>query len=90
MDNASIHNDYRLVQIDNYAKDGGLGEVWILCSFYHESLRTWIKPNVNKFAISSHTALKFGKQALKSYLKITCEFQPWNPPNKVSAAKDYR
>ena len=58
--------------IDDYAKDGGLGEVWILCSFYHEPLRTWIKTNVNKFAISNHAALKLGKQALKSYLKITC------------------
>ena len=75
---------------DLYAKDGGLGEVWILCNFYHEPLRTWIKTNANKFAISSHTALKLGNQALKSYLKITCEFQPRGPPNKkVSVAKDY-
>ena len=37
-----------------------------------------------------HTALKLGKQALKSYLKITCDFQHRSPPNKkVSAAKDY-
>ena len=71
-----------LYSIDDYAKNGGLGEVWILCSFYHELLRTWIKTNVNKFAISSHTALKLGKQALKSYLKITCEFQLRSPPNK--------
>ena len=28
------------LKIDDYAKDGGPGEVWILCSFYHESLRT--------------------------------------------------
>ena len=38
---------------DDYAKDGGPGEVWLLCSFYREPLRTWIKTNVNKFAISS-------------------------------------
>ena len=76
--------------IDDYAKDGGLGDVWILCNFYHEPLRIWIKTNVNKFAISSHTALKLGKKVLKSYLKITCEFQLLNPPNKeVSPAKDY-
>ena len=67
---------------DDYAKDGGLGEVWILCSFYREPLRTWTETNVNKFAISSHTALKLGKQALKSYLKITCEIQLRSPPNK--------
>ena len=45
------------VAIDDYAKDVGPGEVWLLCSFYHESLRTWIKTTVNKFAISNHTAL---------------------------------
>ena len=27
-------------------------------------------------------ALKLGKQAFKSYLKITCEFQLRSPPNK--------
>ena len=41
-----------------------------------------------KFAISSRTALKLVKQALKSYLKITCEFQLRSPPNKnVSTAR---
>ena len=39
--------------IDDHAKDGGLGEVWILRSFCHEPLHTWIKTNLNKFAISS-------------------------------------
>ena len=29
--------------IDNYAKDGGPEEVWLLCSFYHEPLPTWVK-----------------------------------------------
>ena len=38
-------------------------DFWILRSFYHEPLRTWIKTNVNKFAISSFTAFKLGKQA---------------------------
>ena len=48
-----------------------------------------LKKNVNKLAISSHTFLKLGKQALKSYVKITCDFQLRSPPNnKVSAAKD--
>ena len=43
-----------------------------------------LKQNVNKFAISSNTALKLGKQALKSYLKISCEFQLRRPPNNKS------
>ena len=37
---------------DDYAENGGLGEVWLLCSFYHEPLRTWIKTIVDKFTIS--------------------------------------
>ena len=28
------------VTIDDYAKDGGPGEIHLLCRFYHESLRT--------------------------------------------------
>ena len=53
--------------IGDYAKDGGLGEVWILCSFYHVPLRIWIKTNVNKFATSSHMALKLRKQLWKLF-----------------------
>ena len=34
---------------------------------------TWIKTNVNKFAISTHTALKLGIQALGSHLKLTSD-----------------
>ena len=77
--------------IDNYTKDGGPGEVRLLCSFYHESLRTWIKIIVNKFAISNHTALIFGVHALRSYLKLNCEYELHILPNitKVSAAKDH-
>ena len=74
-----IQEPWNLVT-DDYAKDGGLREVWILCSLYHEPLRTWIKTNINKFAISSHTAMKLGKQALNSYLKIICEFQLRSSP----------
>ena len=39
------------------------------CGLYHEPSGTWIKTNVNKFAISAHMASKLGRQALKSYLK---------------------
>ena len=48
------HSQYFLttkLEIDDYAKSGGPGEVRLLCSFYHESLRTGIKTIVNKFAI---------------------------------------
>ena len=66
------------------------GEVWLLCSFYHEPLRTWIKTIVNKFAISNHTALISGVHALISYLKLICEYELYSLPNKkVSGAKDH-
>ena len=76
--------------VDDNAKDGGPGEVWLLCSFYHEPLRSWIKTNVNKFAISGHTAFKLRTQSLRSYLKVTCEYELHILLNtKVSTAKDH-
>ena len=76
--------------IDDYAKDGGPGEVPLLCSFYHEPLRTWIETNVNKFAISNHTALKIDLYTLRSYLRLICEYELYILPNKkVSTAKDH-
>ena len=75
---------------DNYAKNGGPGEVWLLCSLYHESLRAWIKTIVNKFAISNRTALILSVPALRSYLKLTCEYELHSLPNKkVSGTKDH-
>ena len=53
-----------------------------LCSFYHESLRIWIKTIVNKFAVSNHTALILGVHALRSYLKLICEYEPHSLLNK--------
>ena len=48
------------------------------------------KQNVNNFAISTHTALKLGIQALGSYLKPNCEYELHIIPNtKVGAAKDH-
>ena len=32
--------------IDDYAKDGEPGVLWLLCSFYHEPLRTLIVKEV--------------------------------------------
>ena len=62
--------------IDDNAKDGGQAEVRLLCSFYHEPLRTWIETIVNKFAISNHTALKIDLRTLRSYLRLIYEFEP--------------
>ena len=82
------------MEIHDYAKDGGPGVVWPSCSFYHESLRTWIKTViktiVNKFATSNHTALILDVQALRSYLKPICKYELHSLPNeKVSGAKDH-
>ena len=52
-------------------------------------LRTWIGTIVNKFAISNHAALILGVHALRSYLKLICEYEIHSLPNKkVSGAKD--
>ena len=37
--------------------------------------------NVNKMAISNHTALKLRIQALKSYSKVSCEYELYILPN---------
>ena len=39
------------VGTDDYAEDGGQGEVWLLCSFYLEPLRSLIVKKLNNFAI---------------------------------------
>ena len=46
--------------------------------------------NVNKFAISTHTALKLSIKALKSYLNLTCEYKLHIlSKTKVGPAKDH-
>ena len=61
-----------------------------MCSFYHEPLCTSIETNVNKFAISNHTALQFKAEVLRSHLRLVCEYELYTLPNKkVSAAKDH-
>ena len=48
------------------------------------------KQTLNKFAILTHTAWNLGIQALRSYLKITREYELHTLSNaKVSAAKDH-
>ena len=78
---------YCISTIDDYAKDGGPGEVWHLCSFYHESLRTWVKTIVNKFAISNPSALILRVHALRSHLKLICEYELHSLPNKKLVAQ---
>ena len=61
--------------VDDYAKNGGPGRSDYLCNFYRESLRTWIKTIVNKFAISNHMALILCVHAVRRYSKLICEYE---------------
>ena len=66
------------------------GTVRLLGSFYHESLCTWIQTIVNKFAISNHTAFILNVHALRSYLKLICEYELHSLPNKkFNGAEDH-
>ena len=40
------------------------------------------KTIVNKFVISNHTVLILGAHALRSYLKLICEYEIHSLPNK--------
>ena len=77
------------VKIYDNAKNGGPGKVCLLCSFYHESLRTWIKTIINKFAISNHTVSISGVHAIRSYLKLTVNMSFIAYQIKVNGAKDH-
>ena len=46
-----------------------------------------IETNVDKFAISSHTAFNLDKQALRRYLKLTCEYELHILPNRKIMVK---
>ena len=46
-------------------------------------LRTWIKTIVNKSAISNHTGLKLRVHALRSYLKLICEYELYSSYSQV-------
>ena len=50
--------------------------------FFHESLCTWIKTVVNKFATSNHTTLILSVHPLRSYLKSVCKYELHSLPNK--------
>ena len=48
------------------------------------------RTRVNKFATLNHTALILGVHALRSYLKLVCEYELHSLPNKkVSGTKDH-
>ena len=67
--------------------DQGRSDFYVIFTM---SLRTWIKTIVNKFAFSNDTALILGVHALRSYLKLICEYALHSLPNKeVSGAKDH-
>ena len=69
--------------------DQGRSDFYVVFTLY-KSLRTWIRAIGNKFAISNHTALISGVHALKSYLKLICEYELYILPNKkLSPAKDH-
>ena len=79
-----------MIPIDDYAKDGRPREVWLLCSFTMSHCALGFKTLVNKFAILNHTALILSVHALRSYLKLICEYELHSLPNKkVSGAKDH-
>ena len=68
--------------------DQGRSDFYVV--FTMSSLCTWIKTIVNKLAISNHSALILGVHALRSYLKLSCEYELYILPNKkVSPAKDH-
>ena len=53
-------------------------------------MRTWIKTIVDKCAFPNHKALTLGVHALRSYLKLICEYELHSFRNKkVSGAKDH-
>ena len=54
--------------IDDYAEDGRPEEVCVVFTMI----------NVNKFAISSFTVLILGILALRSYLRLICEYELHN------------
>ena len=56
-------------------------EVLLLYNFDHEPLCTLMKIDLSMFAISDHTTLKLAIQALRSYLKLTCEYEFHIQPN---------
>ena len=76
------------IWIGDYAKDGASEEVWLLCSFNHEPLHTWIKTNVNKFFYFKSNSFKLSIQNLGSYMRLTFEYELDILSNtKVSLAK---
>ena len=51
------------------------------------TMSLWIKTIVSKFAISNHTAVILRVHALRSYLKLICEYELHSLPNKTLVAQ---
>ena len=58
-----------------------------LCSFYHESLHTWIKQLLISLLFQIILASILGVLALRSYLKLICENEFHSLPNKKLVAQ---
>ena len=68
--------------------DQGRSDIYVV--FTMSLCALGLKTIVNKFAIPNHTALISGVDALRSYLKVICEYELHGLPNKkVSGTKDH-
>ena len=61
--------------IDDYSQNGGLGELRLLCSFYHESLCSLIVKEIQQLCdLTSDWFQIEGRETQRSHLKLSCEF----------------
>ena len=60
--------------------DQGRSDLYVV--FTMSDCALGFKQFVNKFAVSNHTALILGVYALRSYLKLICEYELHSLPNK--------
>ena len=68
--------------------DQGRSDIYVV--FTMSLCALGLKTVVNKFVISNHTVLVLGVNAVRTYLKLICEYESHRLPNKkVSGAKDH-
>ena len=79
------------LRIDDYAKMADHGRSDFCTVNYIGSLGALgLRTIANKFAVSNHTVLILRVHALRSYLKLICEYELHSLPNKkVCSAKDH-
>ena len=76
--------------MDDTAKDGGLEEVRLLGTFYHDPLHAQITTNVNNLANLNNTGLHLNTAPSGVYLKLNYKYELCSLLNtEVSAAKDH-